>query len=341
MISKTAKVLMSALITAVFVSAASADTLRLTGSGASFPFPLYSTWFKQFSRQSDGIVVDYQAKGSGAGVRDFINNTVDFAASDAAMTDAEISQVEQGVHLLPLVAGAVVLAYNLPDVRVLRLPRDVYPRIFSGEIRRWNHQDIAAANPGKSLPDLPISVVRRADSSGTTWALTRHLAAVSDSWRDRFGFGKTVQWPNTDKFIAAPKNDGVAATIKQTPGAIGYVEQAYAKFTGLPAAVLENRAGQWVSPTVESGMAALASETLPEDFRGWIDDPAGESSWPIVTYTWLLVYRDNEHPEKAQALRDLVTYCLDEGQRDAGRLGYIPLPDSTRRRVMGAVTAIR
>ncbi|HUM96070.1 MAG TPA: phosphate ABC transporter substrate-binding protein PstS, partial [Candidatus Competibacter sp.] len=174
---------------------AQAQDLRLTGSGASFPFPLYSSWFKDFSRQTQGVTVDYQAKGSGAGIQDFTNNTVDFAASDAAMSDEEIAKIKQGVVLLPMTAGEIVLSYNLDGVRELKLPRDVYPDIFAGKIAKWNDPKIAAANPGVKLPDQNITVVARSDSSGTTYVFTGHLSEINPAFKSSVGHGTTVQWP--------------------------------------------------------------------------------------------------------------------------------------------------
>ena len=190
---------------------------RATPRGpARFPFPIYSTWFKQFSKETPGVIVDYQAKGSGAGIQDFINHTVDFAGSDAAMTDAEMAKVEGGVVLIPITAGEIVIAYNLPgNPAGLKLPRDVYPQIFLGKITRWNDPKIAAANPNLKLPDLPITVVRRSDASGTTFVFTKHLSAISPEFAKQVGFGTTVEWPKSDKIVGAPKNDGVTATIRQ------------------------------------------------------------------------------------------------------------------------------
>ena len=273
------------------------DSLRLTGSGATFPFPLYSAWFKAFSAKQKTISVDYQGKGSGAGIQDFTNHTVDFAASDAAMTDEQISKVPGGVQLLPMTAGEIVLGYNLPgSPKALKLPRDVYPAIFLGKITKWSDPKIKAANPGVSLPDLDITVVRRADSSGTTFVFTSHLSAISDEWKKGPGAGTTVNWPKADKFVASPKNDGVTATIKQTPGAIGYVEYAFAKFSKIEMAQLQNRAGQFVSPGGEGGPAALASVPLPPDLRAWVTDPEGAKAYPISTYTWMLFYKENKDP---------------------------------------------
>lgn len=315
---------------------ASAEDLRLIGSGASFPFPIYATWFKSFSKEHDGLTVDYQAKGSGAGIQDFINRTVDFAASDAAMTDEQIAKVDGGVVLLPMTAGEIVLAYNLPgNPEGLKLPRDVYVDIFLGKITTWNDPRIAAANPELKLPDLPITVVRRSDSSGTTFVFTKHLAAISDEFATEVGTGTTVQWPSSAKFVAAPKNDGVTATIKQTPGAVGYIEYGYAKLTKANTALLENSSGNYIAPGAKSGAAALAAAELGPDLRGWMEDPKGKDAYPIVTFTWMLFYKDQE-AKKAEALKKMVEYSITEGQKVADSMGYIPLPDSVTEKVRAA-----
>jgi len=271
----------AAVAAAVTVASPVLADVRLTGSGASFPFPLYSAWFKDFSGKSDGITVDYQSKGSGAGIQDFTNGVVDFAASDAAMTDEQIAQVKQGVVLLPMTAGEIVLAYNLPGVGALKLPRDVYPDIFLGRITDWNDPRIAAANEGVALPDVPITVVVRSDSSGTSFNFTNHLAAISPDFRAGPGAGTSVQWPASDRIIKAPKNDGVTATVLQTPGAIGYVEYGYAKLTGAPMAMLENAAGAYVAPGGAGGAEALASAKFDSSMRAFITDPRGRA--PILS----------------------------------------------------------
>ncbi|QFY41299.1 phosphate ABC transporter substrate-binding protein PstS [Candidatus Methylospira mobilis] len=312
-----------------FNPAAAEEKLRLTGSGASFPFPLYSAWFKNYSRDHKDANIDYQAKGSGAGVLDFINRTVDFAASDAAMTPDEIAKVEGGAVLLPMTAGEIVISYNLPgNPQGLKLSRDVYPDIFLGKITRWNDARIQSANAGLKLPDLPITVVRRADSSGTTFVFTHHLGAVSPSWRQGPGAGTTVNWPSSDKIVAAPKNDGVTATIKQTPGAIGYIEYAYAVGARVEMAELQNKAGRFIRPGAESGQATLATAQLPENLIAWVQDPDGEKSYPIATFTWMLFYQRNATPAKAKILRDVVEYGLTEGQKLSTKMGYIPLPEN-------------
>src|SRR5208282_2065178 len=246
-----------------------AQEVKLIGSGASFPFPIYSAWFKDFSKQNKGVTVDYQAKGSGAGIQDFTNRTVDFAGSDAAMTDEEIAKVTDGVVLLPVTAGEIVLAYNLPgSPKELKLSRDVYPDIFLGKVTKWNDPRIAAANPNLKLPDLPITVVRRSDSSGTTFVFTKHLSAINEAFAKEVGTGTTVPWPKSDKMVAAPKNDGITATIKQTPGAIGYIEYGYAKLTKADFALLQNKAGQYILADTKSGQATLATATFDAHLRG-------------------------------------------------------------------------
>ncbi len=310
------------------------DSLRLTGSGATFPFPIYSAWFKSFSSKNKTVTVDYQGKGSGAGIQDFLNRTVDFAASDAAMTDEDMAKVPGGVQLLPMTAGEIVIGYNVPgSPKALKLPRDVYAGIFLGRITKWSDPKLKAANPGVNLPDQDITVVRRADSSGTTFVFTTHLSAISEEWKKDYGAGTTVNWPKSDKFVASPKNDGVTATIKQTPGSIGYIEYAFAKFAKIEMAQLQNKAGQFVAPGGEGGPAALASVQLPANLRAWIADPEGPKSYPVATYTWMLFYKENKDPKKAAALRQLVEFCLTDGQKMSPQMGYIPLPET----VVGAV----
>lgn len=316
---------------------------KLQGSGASFPAPLYLRWFRDFQKDFPNVLVDYQAKGSGAGIQDLINETVDFAASDAAMTTDEIAQVKRGVLLLPLTAGKVVLAYNLPSgPNELRLSRDAYCGILMGEIGRWNDPKIAACNPDTRLPDTPITVVVRSDSSGTTHVLSTHLSEINATWRSQFGINKSINWPAVSNLVKAPKNDGVLALIKQTPGAIGYVEYSFAVQTKQPMATLENREGNYVPPNAQSGQAALASaQEIPEDLILWIADPTGSDSYPIVTYTWLLCYRKYDDAKQSQAIKDLVEYCISQGQSASEPIGYIPLPSPMVERVRAAVAQIQ
>jgi phosphate transport system substrate-binding protein len=234
-----------------------------------------------------------------------------------------------------MTAGSVVLSYNVPNVTApLRLSRDVYPRIFLGEIQSWDDPAIAALNPGVSLPALPITVVRRAEGSGTTFAFTNHLSAVSAAWKKGPGTGKTVVWPTG---IGGRGNAGVTSLIQQTPGAIGYLEYGYAKLAPLPMAVLENHSGRYVAPGPETGRAALDGADVPENLRVFIADPKGKDAYPIVTYTWLLCYRQYLDAEKLRVLKEVLRYCLTDGQKIADDLGYIPLPRSMADKVLGAV----
>ncbi|MBK5939422.1 phosphate ABC transporter substrate-binding protein PstS [Halochromatium roseum] len=336
------------LSTFAFSAAVSADT-TVNGSGASFPFPLYAKWAKDFSKQNKGVRVQYQAVGSGAGIQAFIAETVDFAASDAAMNDDEISKVptEKGVVLLPMTAGEVVLSYNLPGNPELKLPRDVFIDIFTGKLDTWSDERIAKANPDVKFPDDKITVVRRSDSSGTTYVFTGHLAAISDEFKSQVGHGKSVNWPK--RFVGAPKNDGVAAMIKQTPGAIGYIEYGYAEATRQPMAILQNKAGHFVKPGEDSGKAALASAEFPTtdlpgypgtpDLRVWVDDPEGEQAYPIATFTWMLMYQHQDE-ENAKVLRDFIEYGLTEGQKDATKMGFIPLPENVKAKVEEAMKLV-
>jgi phosphate transport system substrate-binding protein len=323
------------------LSQAHSADLRLVGSGASFPFPIYSAWFKTFSKKTEGVTVDYQAKGSGAGIQDLINKTVDFAASDAAMTPEEIAKVQNGVVLLPMTAGEIVLAYNLPgQPKNLKLPRDVYPEIFLGKITRWNDPKIVAANPDIKLPDLPITVVRRSDASGTTFVFTKHLAAISPEFKEKVGQGTSVQWPQSDKIVAAPQNAGITATIKQTPGAIGYIEWGYAKLTKADTALLQNKAGKYVAGGAEGGQIALTGVEFPPDLIAWVDDPPEPGAYPITTFTWMLFYQKQD-AKKAAYLRQLVDYGLTEGQKIADSMGYIPLPPNVVAKVREASAKIQ
>ncbi len=321
--------------------ATAADVAKLTGSGASFPAPIYTTWFKEFSRANADIQVNYQSKGSGAGIKDFMSHTVDFAASDAAMTEEEIAKVPEGVQLLPMTAGEIVLAYNLEGVKDLKLSRAVYPAIFLGKIKKWNDPAIVASNPGVKLPDQDITVVTRADSSGTTFVFTQHLNAISSDFKSALGFGNTVNWPAEAKIVKSPKNDGVSATLKQTPGAIGYVEYGFARESKMEMVHLENKAGKFVAPGLEGGQEALSKAVIPENMIAWLPDPDGDKSYPIATYTWMVFYKKNSDPKKAEALRKMVTYCLDEGQKIADKAGYIPLPANVVEKVRAATANIQ
>jgi phosphate transport system substrate-binding protein len=320
-------------------AAPASDRVELQGAGASFPAPLYDRWFKAYVEAHPNVRVDYQSVGSGAGVTQFTNKTVDFAASDAAMTDEEIAKVERGVQLIPMTAGSVVLAYNLPELTSpLRLSRNAYSGIFLGKITKWNDPAIAASNPGAKLPDLNIAVVHRADSSGTTFVFTQHLSAISPDWKSGPGTSKAPNWPTG---IGAKGNEGMTSTLQQTPGSIAYVEYSYAKLSNMKMASLENKSGAYVDATTASGQAALAGAQLPENLRLFLPDPEGKDAYPIVTYTWLLAYKQYDNPATAQTLKDVIRYSLDAGQRVSEEMGYIPLPASVVAADLKALDSIK
>jgi phosphate transport system substrate-binding protein len=311
-----------------------ATNVKLQGAGASFPAPLYTKWFKAYGAAHQGILVDYQSVGSGSGVKSVLDHTVDFGASDAAMKPEDMAKVDGGVQLFPMTAGSIVLAYNLKDVDNLQLSRQAYTGIFLGKVKRWNDPLIAKANPGATLPDLPINVVVRADSSGTSFVFSKHLSAVSDEFDKGVGANTMPNWPSGTK---SKGNEGVTASVMTTPGAIGYIEYGYAKSQKIPFAVLENKSGKFVPATMESGRAALASATLPDDMIVWASDPDAADAYPIVTYTWLICYKKYPDKNKLQTMQDLVRFGLTEGQKDAESLGYIPLPEAVVAKATAAV----
>ena len=314
------------------------ESVSLTGAGASFPAPIYQRWFSEYNQQNPNVQVSYQSVGSGAGVEQFIQGTVDFGASDVAMKDEEIEQVERGVAMLPMTAGSIVLAYNLPNVEELRLSREVYTDILLGNITMWNDPAIADLNPDVDLPDSEITVVHRSDGSGTTGVFTKHLAAISPEWSEQVGEGKTVEWPVG---VGAKGNEGVTAQILQTEGSLGYVEYGYAKQQDIPTATLENQSGNYVAPTSEAASNALGAATLPENLRAFVSDPEGEDSYPIVTYTWLLAYENYDDPQQLEALKDVINWSLTEGQSYADELGYIPLPENVVEKVQAKLDTIQ
>lgn len=310
---------------AMLAAATAAHAQQISGAGATFPAPLYQRWSVDYNKQVPSIQVNYQSVGSGAGVKNFIQGVVDFGASDAAMSDAEIAKAPRGAVMIPATAGSVVLAYNLPGVKDLRLSRAAMAGIYLGKITKWNDPAIVASNPGTALPATPVNVAYRSDGSGTTFVFTQHLAAISPEFDEQVGFDKSVTFPAG---IGGKGNEGVTALIKQTPGTIGYIEFGYAQQNGLSCASVENKSGQFVAPTAESGAAALASVELPENLRAWPVDPAAPEAYPITSFTWLLLAKKYGDAAKLKALKDFIAYGLTGGQAVAPELGYIPLPES-------------
>ncbi|MGL6138731.1 MAG: phosphate ABC transporter substrate-binding protein PstS, partial [Planktothrix sp.] len=268
--------------------------VALVGAGATFPAPLYQRWASDISAATKNLQIDYQSVGSGAGVERFIQGIVQFGASDVAMTDEEIAKVPNGVLLLPMTAGSIVLAYNVPDVGEFKLSQQNLIDIFLGKIANWNDPALATDNPGVTFPDLPIQVIYRSDGSGTTGVFTKNLAAMSEDWKSTVGEGKTVQWPVG---IGGKGNEGVTAQISQTPGSIGYIEYGFAKSANLKMASLQNKAGNFIPPNDESAAKTLEFVELPENLRAFITNPEGAESYPIVSYSWIMAYQKYDKPE--------------------------------------------
>ena len=300
----------------------------LTGAGATFPQPIYAKWFADYAART-GVKINYQAIGSGGGIRQLSEQTVDFGASDAPMSDAELTKAKGGPILhFPTVLGAVVVTYNLPGVeQPLQLDGPLVADIFAGKVTKWNDPRLTVLNPAVKLPPNDILVVHRSDGSGTTYIFSDYLAAVSPAWKQAVGKGKELRWPIG---LGGKGNDGVAGQVKQTPGAIGYVELAYAKQNRLPAAAIRNAAGRFVLPSAESATAAAAgaAQALPRntDYRISIVDAPGEGAYPISSFTWLLVYRDMPDSGKASKLRDFLRWAFESGEQEAAKLDYAPLP---------------
>ena len=328
---------------ALVAVATTAGAQDLTGAGATFPYPIYSKWFSDYATKT-GVKINYQSIGSGGGIRQLSEQTVDFGASDAPMTDAELAKAKGGPVLhIPTVLGAVVVTYNVPELRrPLRLDGVVLAEIFLGKITKWNDSRIAALNAGVKLPATDILVVHRTDGSGTSYVFTDYLASVSSEWATKPGKGKEVQWPVG---LGGKGNEGVAGQVKQLPGSIGYVELAYAKQNKLAYADIKNARGQFVTPSIAAVTAAAAgaAAALPSttDYRISIVNAAGKGAYPISSFTWLLVYQKQADAAKGKKLLDFVRWALSDGEKSAATLDYAPLPATMTKQLikrLGTVT---
>ncbi len=317
------------------------DSLVLKGAGATFPAPLYKAWIAAYRKVEPGILIKYAEVGSGEGVKRFLAGTVDFGASDAAMTDAQIASAQHGAVMVPVTAGMVALAYNLPGLNgLLKLDRNTYAAILIGKITRWNDARIQATNPGLNLPDREILLAVRLDSSGTTFVLSNHLSAASPEWHDGPGTGKLVRWPRNAMF--ARGNEGVSSLVQRSVGSIGYVEYNFAKRLDLKVAHLENKEGRFVAPSESIGVATLAANSgrIPADMRAYIPDPVGADSYPLVSFTWLLLKEHYSDKIKGEALKRFITWSLQEGQNFSSELGYIRLPAEVAQRSNEALARV-
>ena len=308
-----------------------AQTL-MNGAGATFPYPLYSKWFDEYTKVDPGMRFNYQSIGSGGGIRQILERTVDFGATDGPMTDDQLKKAPGELLHIPTVLGAVVATYNLPGNPKLKFPPDVLADIFLGKIAKWNDDRIRAVNAGVQLPNQPIVIVHRSDGSGTTYIWVDYLSKISPEWEKQVGRGTSVKWPVG---LGGKGNEGVAGQVKNTPGALGYVELAYASTNKLPAAQIRNQAGKFVEPTIDSTTAAAAglAKTMPADFRVSLTNAPGETAYPIASFTWLLLYRDQPDATKGKALVKFLWWAIHDGQKFAAELLYAPLPSEVVKQV--------
>jgi phosphate transport system substrate-binding protein len=311
-----------ALVALLASGAAGASNLLINGAGATFPFPLYSKWFSEYHRLHPELQFNYQSIGSGGGIKQITEGTVDFGASDAPMTEDELSKAKDVLHI-PTVLGAVVLVYNLPGVEGLKLTPETLSGLFLGKITKWNDPALQKDNPQLKLPDTAVAVAHRSDGSGTTAIFTDYLAKISPDWKTQVGAGKAVKWPVG---LGGKGNEGVTGIVKQTPGAVGYVELAYANQNKLAMAALRNKDGVFVQPSLEGISASAAGVQLPDDFRVSVTDAPGKTVYPISGFTYLLIHKDAGDKAKGEALGHFLWWAAHEGQKLAAPLDYAPLP---------------
>jgi phosphate transport system substrate-binding protein len=301
-----------------------AAPLLINGAGATFPYPIYSKWFDVYSSINPDARFNYQSIGSGGGIKQITAGTVDFGASDGPMTDQQLSEAPGRLLHIPMVMGAVVPAYNLPGVeKGIKFTPDVLADIFLGKITQWSDKRIVSANPGVQIPDMPIIVARRSDGSGTTYIWVDYLSAVSGDWKLKVGKGTSVNWPVG---LGGKGNEGVAGLVKQTPGALGYIELSYAIKNNLAYGSVQNSAGNFIEPSLESTSKAAAGVDIPSDFRVSLVNSANPEAYPVAGFTWLLIYKSQEDAVKGKMIVDFIQWAIHDGQQYAEPLLYAPLP---------------
>lgn len=324
------------LLVPVYVNSVNAQQVTINGAGATFPFPLIDTWRVEYQKVNPDVSLNYASIGSGGGIKQFTEKTVDFGATDAPLSSTEFQKAGNAVHI-PETIGSVVISYNLPEVTTpLKLTGPVIADIFLGKITKWDDPKIKELNPDVTLPAEDIISAHRSDGSGTTFVFTDYLSKVSPEWNSTIGVGKSVQWPSG---LGAPGNEGVAASIQGSPYSIGYVELAYALTTGMKFASIQNQEGNFIAPSINSTMAAVnaAAPTLPEGSQPWntvsITNAPGADSYPLSSFSYLLLYKElstnpSINEQKANALVEFVEWAITDGQQFAEPLGYVPLPQS-------------
>jgi phosphate transport system substrate-binding protein len=312
--------------------------MTINGAGATFPYPIYSKWFDEYAKVDPSVRFNYQSIGSGGGQKQILAQTVDFGASDGPMSDDNLAKAPGKLLHIPTVAGADVVTYNLEGNPTLKLDGETIADIFLGKIKRWNDPKLSALNAGVTLPDKEIVVVHRSDGSGTTYIFTDYLSKVSPDWKAKVGTNTSVSWPTG---IGAKGNEGVSGQVKQTPGAIGYVELIYAVQNKMPYADVKNAEANFVKASLESVTAAMTTAQIPDDFRFSMTNAPGKDSYPISGATWLLVYQQQKDATKGKKLVEFLKWAETEGEQMAKDLNYAPLPKNLEERVLKRVEEIK
>lgn len=335
----------SLILLALALVAGPAVAQKLNGAGATFPAPIYQKWFSEYSSQHKGVQINYQPIGSGGGIRQVLAGTVDFGATDGPMSDEQLKSAPFKIVHIPTVLGAVVPIYNLPGVsNDLKFSPDVLADIYLGKITKWNDSRLAKDNPGVKLPGSDIITVHRADGSGTTYIFTDYLSKVSDAWKSGPGKGTSISWPgNSSSSLGGKGNEGVSGTVRQTPGAIGYVELIYAAQNKIQYGWLKNSAGQWVKASVEgvTAAAAASAKAMPDDYRVSITNAVGKTSYPISSFTWLLVPAVSKDPAKGKVIVDFLNWMLNQGENETSALYYAPLPKPVADKVRATIKQLK
>ena len=312
----------------------------LVGAGATFPYPIYSKWFSEYHKIHSDVQVNYQSIGSGGGIRQVTAGTVDFGASDMPMTDKQLSEVKSKILNIPTVLGADVPAYNIPGVTgEVKFTPEALAGIFLGKISKWNDKAITSANPGVNFPDKDIVVVHRSDGSGTTFIWTDYLSKISPEWKSQVGSDTSVKWPVG---LGQKGNEGVAGSLRQMSGSIGYVELIYAVQNNIPYGSVRNSAGVFVKASLDSVTAAAASAPkMPADFRVSITNAPGKDAYPISSFTWLLIPAQSKDAAKGKMLADFLNWMVSDGQKMTSALAYAPLPDNVAAKVKEAIKQVK
>jgi phosphate transport system substrate-binding protein len=333
------KIILS-ILCCLFAATIISHAQLINGAGSSFDYPAFTKWFEAYSQVDSTVHFNYQSIGSGAGQQQLLKQTVNFGASDAPMSDANLAKAPGKILHIPVVAGGVAITYNLPDNPKLKLDSDTIANLYLGNITKWNDPKIAALNPSVNLPDLPVIPVHRSDGSGTSFIFTDYLSSVNPAWADTVGKGTSVKWP-AGIGLGAKGSEGVSGQVRQLPGAVGYVELAYADKNKMPFADVKNASGNFISPAPDSVSAALATAAIPDDFRFSMVNAPGDKAYPIAGASWVLVYQQQNDSERGKKLVDFLKWAVTEGQKLSPALDYAPLPDNVQSRELDLIGTIK